>query len=337
VGNQIFLRLVHRAVLPNDRRRTPYAGGGTTSHAAQEVAHQSNRTGLDPALSFGARLQAQGATKVSQFGEPAGRKRNDATSITAARLLGGAPSSAPSRTTIWTGSIQTTNGEVDELRVVVPDRVESDSVLVVPAGATPAIGSLRLSDVRYEGVTARFLLPLGVGSQCALQVVPANSYRGWGAVSAGDSLAMTLAPPLSGMLLPGHEVHLARGAAPWPIAGAASVYVLGARGMWRAVRGRTDLRATLSGRGLRMRGRSARTVKDSILFGWNGSEPGCGPSVSTKLMLRTGLPPRIGCGSYGRLGAARWVICCPGTPGPQTRQPDHRSFSRRICVSTCHT
>jgi hypothetical protein len=93
------------------------------------------------------------------------------------------------------------------------------------------------TDIQLEGISLRFTAEFSQRTSCKLDAVPARGYEGTCALASGDTVAMTLVPPIAGMLLPDHEVLLARDAGPPDIARNASVFVLGPSGYSEVVRG----------------------------------------------------------------------------------------------------
>jgi hypothetical protein len=83
----------------------------------------------------------------------------------------------------------------------------------------------------------KFRATFGSSAECTVAAVPAAGYKGSCVRAQGDSLELTMVPPVPGLLLPDHEFYLARDAALPTLTADASVYVLGTSGYWEAARG----------------------------------------------------------------------------------------------------
>jgi hypothetical protein len=140
-------------------------------------------------------------------------------------------------TVTWTGSLQQRGSPRQELRYLIPAAPASREAFQVATwgGSTP--WKARLADVRFDGVNFRFRSTFASGARCDLQAVPMRGYAGSCVLATGDTAALTLVPPVVGMLLPDHEVALAREAAPATLADGTTVYVLGVSGYFEALRG----------------------------------------------------------------------------------------------------
>ena len=119
----------------------------------------------------------------------------------------------------------------------VPPADSQQTLRIVSSGDNGEYAGTVVTDVQITGVSVRFRAEVGGSADCALDAVPARGYKGTCALAAGDTAEFTLIPPVAGMMLPAHEVRLARDAAPPHIARAASVFVLGPAGYAEAVRG----------------------------------------------------------------------------------------------------
>jgi hypothetical protein len=112
-------------------------------------------------------------------------------------------------------------------------------VLLMP-GVTRVKDGAAVTELTASGAVVRFRIGLGDGASCALAALPGRGYRGSCLAAGGDSIPLSLVPPVPGMLLPEHEIHLAQAAAPPQIAGQAAIHVLGERGYWQAVAGTNE-------------------------------------------------------------------------------------------------
>lgn len=144
-------------------------------------------------------------------------------------------------TLIWTGFLKHTGAPAQELRYHIPATPgPRDGFRIVTSGE-----SIRweagATDVRFSGINVKFRATFAAGAQCDLEAVPIHGYAGSCVLLQGDSVALTLVPPVPGMLLPEHEVALARDAAPPHLAKGVTVYVLGTSGYFEASRGANDL------------------------------------------------------------------------------------------------
>jgi len=135
---------------------------------------------------------------------------------------------------VWSGTMQTV-GSAQQVRYEV-SATPASTFLILPLGSGRGNG-VTASDIKFSGVSILFKAAFGAGASCKLDAVPARGYRGTCTLQNGEAREMTLVPPIAGMLLPGHEIFLARDAAPAHLASDASVYVLGPTGLSEAVRG----------------------------------------------------------------------------------------------------
>jgi hypothetical protein len=141
----------------------------------------------------------------------------------------------PPAATIWTGVMRVGQGAARPVRYSVPDDPRS-AVFAILANANEH-DTIAATNVRFDGGTLHFRAAVGPGAVCTLRAVPARGYSGSCDVERGDVATLTMVPPVAGMILPGHELMLAREAAPGPVAEHASVYVLESSGYTEMVRG----------------------------------------------------------------------------------------------------
>ncbi len=143
---------------------------------------------------------------------------------------------APAMVT-WTGSLQRKGASLEEVRYRVPAVAGSGEGFLIrlPGGSGPR--EAEATDVRFIGISVLFRTKLATDADCKLEAVPQRGYAGSCVRADGDTVGLTLVPPARGMLLPDHEVTLARDAAPPHLAAGASVFVLGPSGYVEAARG----------------------------------------------------------------------------------------------------
>jgi catechol 2,3-dioxygenase-like lactoylglutathione lyase family enzyme len=119
----------------------------------------------------------------------------------------------------------------------IPTTTNAGRFEIIGVGAAPRDARVIATDVRFDGVSVRFHTASSSIADCALAAIPALGYKGNCTRASGDSIELTLVPPVPGMLLPDHEVLLARDAALPSLAAEASVYVLGPSGYREAEHG----------------------------------------------------------------------------------------------------
>jgi hypothetical protein len=141
----------------------------------------------------------------------------------------------------WSGSVQSGAAApvpVQYLITAVPSESRTFTILasgVAGPHRTTATG------VAFDGISVRFRATFAADAHCKLDAVPARGYAGRCVYENGDTATLTLVPPVPGMLLPDHEVALARDAAPPHVAAGASVFVFGATGYVEVARGTNEL------------------------------------------------------------------------------------------------
>jgi hypothetical protein len=143
----------------------------------------------------------------------------------------------PSPVLTWSGSMHSNGAAPVHLRYRIPTTPSSldGFVILVSDGTTPH--DVSATDVQFSGISVLFRATFASNARCKLDAVPARGYAGSCVLESGDTATLTLVPPVPGMLLPDHEVALARDAAPPHLAQDASVFVLGASGYYEAARG----------------------------------------------------------------------------------------------------
>jgi hypothetical protein len=151
--------------------------------------------------------------------------------IVATSSLGGQVSSMT-----WTGSMTSREG-TSQLQYRIPSTVGRGSFEIVRTGVPDNKGTIPATNVEFSGTSVRFRATIGSEADCKLDAVPARGYKGACTLAAGDTIGLTLVPPVPSMLLPDHEIMIARDAAPPPLQAGASVFVLGPSGYTEAVRG----------------------------------------------------------------------------------------------------
>jgi hypothetical protein len=152
--------------------------------------------------------------------------------------LAGSPLGAQSPTMVtWTGSMQRQGAPLQEVRYRVPATVGSPEGFRILASGGSAPREGEATEVRFSGISVLFRAKLPSDATCKLDAIPLRGYAGSCVLTGGDTVALTLVPPVGGMLLPDHEVALARDAAPPHLVAGASVFVLGTSGYFEAVRG----------------------------------------------------------------------------------------------------
>jgi len=132
----------------------------------------------------------------------------------------------------WTATIRGHEG-VSELHADIPPALGLQRFDLVRADRT----TMPVTNIEVDGTSIRLRLARPTSVDCKLDAVPARGYKGICVSEARDTAELTLVPPLAGMLLPEHEVTLARDAGPPNIARAASVFVLTPAGYTEVARG----------------------------------------------------------------------------------------------------
>jgi len=136
----------------------------------------------------------------------------------------------------WSGSMKAREGS-SLLHYQIPPGTDVAAFEIIPVGAAENKGSISATNVEFVGTSVRFRATFGGGAGCKLDAIPAAGYKGTCSLSTGDSLELTLVPPVPGMLLADHEILIARDAAPPPLRAGASVFVLGPTGYTDLVHG----------------------------------------------------------------------------------------------------
>jgi hypothetical protein len=132
----------------------------------------------------------------------------------------------------WTGVMRGERGSTQPIRYSVPDDPQNTTFAIIRGRDTIAV-----TDVRFDGSTLSFRSALESGAACRLTAVPGRGYSGSCDLAGGSAVTLTMIPPVPGMILPGHELTLAREAAPGHLADQASVYVLRSSGYAELVHG----------------------------------------------------------------------------------------------------
>lgn len=156
-------------------------------------------------------------------------------SLAAALLYASLGGQQPSMST-WSGVMQT-HDATRQLAYNVPTTTNAGRFEIIGVGAAQRGAGIIATDVRFDGVSVRFHTTSSSIADCTLTAIPALGYKGSCTRVSGDSIELTLVPPVPGMLLPDHEVLLARDAALPSLARDASVYVLGPSGYREAEHG----------------------------------------------------------------------------------------------------
>lgn len=136
--------------------------------------------------------------------------------------------SGQSNTDGWSGSIDSRP---------VTYRIRSGPELTSFQIASPNEGVITATNVGFEGINVRFRANFRESADCTLHAVPGRGYKGSCVHANGDSVVITLVPPVAGMLLPDHEIALARDAGAPRIARDATVFVFTTSGYAPLVRG----------------------------------------------------------------------------------------------------
>ena len=145
-------------------------------------------------------------------------------------------SAQASASNTWSGSIKTRDGtSLVEYRI--PSGRTVASFEIVPVGATSTKGRGSATNVEFVGTSVRFRATFGADAGCKVDAVPANGYKGTCLLATGDSIELTLVPPMPSMLLAPHEILVALDAAPPALREATSVFVLEPTGYTELVHG----------------------------------------------------------------------------------------------------
>jgi len=136
----------------------------------------------------------------------------------------------------WSGSLRTRD-RTSLVEYRIPSGTHIGGFEIIPVGSAANKGTDSATNVEFVGTSVRFRATVGGGAGCKLEAIPANGYKGTCALSTGDSIELTLVPPLPGMLLAEHEILIAHDAAPPALRDAASVFVLGPAGYTELVHG----------------------------------------------------------------------------------------------------
>ncbi len=136
----------------------------------------------------------------------------------------------------WSGSRKTREGS-SPVRYRIPSGTNVRAFEIIPVGSDENNRIISATDVEFVGTSVRFRATFGAGAGCKLDAVPAKGYAGACALSTGDSIELTLVPPVPSMLLADHEILIARDAAPPPLRAGSSVFVLGPKGYTELVHG----------------------------------------------------------------------------------------------------
>lgn len=145
-----------------------------------------------------------------------------------------------SDTIVWTGTIERSGTASIPAGYRVTSGANATGIELV---TTTENGErvARATDVRFNNVTLTLRVPLPASegdAACALEAMPSVGYRGPCILASGDTAAtMTMAPPMVGLLIPEHEIALARDAAPPNVASNATVFGLTPRGFVELARG----------------------------------------------------------------------------------------------------
>ena len=119
----------------------------------------------------------------------------------------------------------------------IPSGTTVASFEIIPIGSTDTKGRISATNVEFVGTSVRFRATFGADAGCKVDAVPANGYQGTCVLANGDSIELTLVPPMPSMLLDEHEILIALDAAPPTLREAASVFVLGPAGYTELVHG----------------------------------------------------------------------------------------------------
>jgi hypothetical protein len=153
------------------------------------------------------------------------------------RLAGSSLGAQSPAMVTWTGSMQRAGAPTQEVRYRVPAMAASREGFRLFASGGSSPREADATEVQFSGISVLFRAKLPSDATCKLDAIPLRGYAGSCLLTSGDTVALTLVPPVGGMLLPDHEVALARDAAPPHLASGASVFVLGTAGYVEAVRG----------------------------------------------------------------------------------------------------
>ena len=123
-----------------------------------------------------------------------------------------------------------------QLQYRIPSTAGLRTFEIVPTSAADHKGIISATNVEFSGTSVRFRATIGTEADCKLDAVPACGYKVACTLVAGDTVSLTLVPPVPSMLLPDHEIMIARDAAPPPLQAGVAVYVLGPSGYTEALR-----------------------------------------------------------------------------------------------------
>jgi hypothetical protein len=141
-------------------------------------------------------------------------------------LLSGKLLAQPAVTMGWTGDLGGDSGKHSPVRFTVrEDPAEAEFTIISPPSDTT-----RVSNVRFDGPIVHFRAAFKTPAVCALRAAPPRGYTGLCDAGEGSTFTLSMVPPVPGLLLPAHEMALAREAAPAQLAEHASVFVLEASG-----------------------------------------------------------------------------------------------------------
>lgn len=163
------------------------------------------------------------------------RSSSFATGVAAMIVVEVSPVSGQISPTEWTGSMQS-GTSITPVHYRIPAMPDGQNFQII----TSEHRVVTAASVQFVGVSLRFHADFGTGADCKLDAVPARGYKGACALAGGDTVQLTLVPPIAGMLLPDHEIALARNAGPPRIAAEATVIILSPSGYTAVVRGTND-------------------------------------------------------------------------------------------------
>jgi hypothetical protein len=122
----------------------------------------------------------------------------------------------------WTGELGGDSGKHSPVRFTVRDDPAAADFMII----SPSSDTTRVSNVRFDGPIVHFRAAFKTPAVCALRAAPPRGYTGLCDAGEGSTLTLSMMPPVPGLLLPAHEMALAREAAPAHLAEHASVFVL---------------------------------------------------------------------------------------------------------------
>jgi hypothetical protein len=129
--------------------------------------------------------------------------------------LAGSALGAQSPTMVtWTGSMQRKGALMQQVRYRAPAKTASRQGFPILPSAGSTSHEAEAAEVPFSGISVLFRTKLPQDATCKLDAIPLRGYAGSCVLAGGDTVALTLVPPVGGMLLPDHEVALARDAAP---------------------------------------------------------------------------------------------------------------------------